>query len=56
MPVSTLIGFSKEEIELLYKKHEDLMIQEFMDGTEYGADVYIDMITGETVSIFKTED
>ena len=44
--------FSKEEIELLYKKHEDLMIQEFMDGTEYGADVYIDMITGETVSIF----
>lgn len=43
---------SKEEIELLFKKHEDLMIQEFMDGTEYGADVYIDMITGETVSIF----
>jgi len=44
--------WSKEEIELLFKKHEDLIIQEFMDGQEYGADVYIDMITGETVSVF----
>lgn len=43
---------SKEEIEILFKKYSDLMIQEFMDGTEYGADVYIDMITGKTVSIF----
>jgi len=43
---------TKEEIELLFHKHENLMIQEFMDGIEYGADVYIDMLTGETVSIF----
>ena len=28
------------------------MIQEFMDGQEYGADVYIDMISGEIVSVF----
>ena len=28
------------------------MIQEFMTGQEIGADVYIDMITGEVVSIF----
>ena len=26
-----------------------------MDGTEYGADVYIDMISGEVVSIFIKE-
>ena len=31
---------------------KDLMIQEFLDGQEIGADVYIDMISGETVSIF----
>ena len=28
------------------------MIQEFLDGQEIGADVYIDMISGEVVSIF----
>lgn len=30
----------------------DLMIQEFLDGQEIGADVYIDMISNEVVSIF----
>ena len=29
-----------------------LMIQEFLDGQEIGADVYIDMLSGEVVSIF----
>ena len=28
------------------------MIQEFLDGQEIGADVYIDMVSGEVVSIF----
>lgn len=28
------------------------MIQEFMDGQEYGADVYVDMISGKCTSIF----
>lgn len=42
----------REEVELLCKLNDDLMIQEFMDGQEYGADVYIDMISGEVVSIF----
>lgn len=31
------------------------MIQEYMDGTEYGVDVYIDMISNEPVSIFIKE-
>lgn len=42
----------REEAELLCRLHDDLMIQEFMDGQEYGADVYIDMISGEVISIF----
>lgn len=46
---------SKEEIELLFNRYDNLMIQEFMDGTEYGADVYIDMISGEPVAIFTKE-
>lgn len=45
----------KEEIDVLFKIYDDLMIQEFMDGTEYGADVYIDMITGKCTSIFLKE-
>lgn len=43
---------SKEEIELLFSLYDDLMIQEYMDGQEYGADVYIDMISGKCISIF----
>ncbi len=43
---------SKDEIEVLFGLYDDLMIQEFMDGTEYGADVYIDMISGKCTSIF----
>jgi len=43
---------SKDELEVLLNRHNDLMIQEYMDGIEYGADVYIDMISGEPVAIF----
>ena len=43
---------SSRQIEVLYGLHEDLMIQEYMDGQEYGADVYIDMISGKCTSIF----
>lgn len=44
--------YDKEAIELLFKKSDNLMIQEFLNGQEIGADVYIDMLSGETVSIF----
>lgn len=43
---------SREEIELLFSLHDDLMIQEYMNGQEYGADVYIDMLSGKCTSIF----
>ena len=46
---------SFREVELLFDLYDDLMIQEFMNGTEYGADVYIDMISGEIISIFTKE-
>lgn len=42
----------KETIEILFAHHNELMIQEFLEGQEIGADVYIDMITGNVVSIF----
>lgn len=43
---------SKEEIELLFSLYDDLMIQEYMDGQEYGADVYVDMVSGKCTSLF----
>lgn len=43
---------SRKEIEVLFDLYDDLMIQEYMDGQEYGADVYIDMISGKCTDIF----
>ena len=43
---------SDEEIELLFRLYDDLMIQEYMNGQEYGADVYVDMKSGKCTSIF----
>lgn len=45
-------AYNKENIDLLFTYSEDLMIQEYLNGQEIGADVYIDMISGEVVSIF----
>lgn len=42
----------RETLELLWKHTGGLMIQEYLKGQEIGADVYIDMISGEVVSIF----
>lgn len=41
-----------EELEVLFASYDGLMIQEFMNGQEYGADVYIDMVSGKCTSIF----
>ncbi len=43
---------SMEEIKTLFSIHENLMIQEYMHGQEYGADVYIDMLSGKCTAIF----
>lgn len=42
----------KETVDLLFAHNNNLMIQEFLDGQEIGADCYIDMVSGEVVSIF----
>lgn len=44
--------YDRETIELLFAHSDGLMIQEFLDGQEIGADVYIDMISHKVVSIF----
>lgn len=44
--------YDKETVELLFAHQDDLMIQEYLNGQEIGADVYIDLLSGEVVSIF----
>ncbi len=44
--------YDKETLDYFFDREDGLLIQEFLDGQEIGADVYIDMISGETVSIF----
>ena len=46
---------SKEEVDTLFDVFDNLIIQEFMDGQEIGADVYIDPISKKAVSIFTKE-
>lgn len=43
---------SDEELIGLFSMYDDLMIQEYMSGQEYGADVYVDMISGKCTSVF----
>ena len=42
-------------LDVFLASRDDMMIQEFLDGQEIGADVYIDMISGQVVSIFLKE-
>ena len=44
--------YDRETLELLFAHSDDLMIQEFLNGQEIGADCYIDLLSGEAVSIF----
>jgi len=51
------VGISKvdhqELLEVLCKySEEDMIIQQFADGEEYGVDVYVDMISHEPTAIF----
>ena len=44
--------YDRDTLELLMAHDEGLMIQEFLDGQEIGADVYVDMISHKVVSVF----
>lgn len=45
-------AYDEETVRLLVSHGEGMMIQEFLDGQEIGADCYIDMLSKKTVSIF----
>ncbi|MBP1889163.1 carbamoyl-phosphate synthase large subunit [Clostridium moniliforme] len=53
---SASLGINKvndmKYLELLYKLYKDTIIQEFIDGEEYGVDCYVDLISNEVISIF----
>ena len=42
----------KDTLELLLKHSDGLIIQEYLKGQEIGADCYVDLISGELVSVF----
>lgn len=43
---------NSETLNMIFKNTNELMIQEYLKGQEIGADVYIDLISHEVVSIF----
>ncbi len=53
---SASLGINKvdniKHLKLLFELSDDLIIQEFLNGQEYGADCFIDTISGELVSVF----
>lgn len=44
--------YNSETLDLLFSQQSNLMIQQYLDGQEIGADVYIDTVSGDVVSIF----
>ena len=51
---SLMINLARDrrELEVLTSRGGNMMIQRYMRGQEYGADVYVDMLSGRCVSIF----
>lgn len=45
-------AYDEETVRLLVSHGEGMMIQEFLDGQEIGADCYIDLLSKKPVSIF----
>lgn len=43
----------QETVDLLFAHSDGLMIQEYLKGQEIGVDCYIDMISGELISVFS---
>lgn len=46
------IAHTINDLEYLFSKREDLIIQELLKGQEYGVDAYIDPLSGEIISVF----
>ena len=45
-------AYNEQRTKFLFEQEDNMIIQEFLKGQEIGVDVYIDMISGEVVSIF----
>lgn len=48
-------ALTEAEFEYLFGHLDGMMVQEYLDGIEYGADVYIDLISNEVVAIFTKQ-
>lgn len=44
--------YDLDTLKIVFNNNPGLLIQEFMNGQEIGADCYVDMISGELVSVF----
>ena len=42
----------RESLELLFRRRDGLILQEYLRGQEIGADIYVDLLSGKVVSIF----
>lgn len=47
-----LTASDMETVRCAFARRGDLLIQEYFEGQEIGADAYIDLISGKTVSVF----
>lgn len=44
--------YNSDRLRAVFTEQNDLLIQEFITGQEIGVDLYVDLISGEVVSIF----
>ena len=44
--------FNIERLKTIFDEQNDVLVQEFISGQEIGVDLYVDLISGEPVSIF----
>lgn len=53
---SASLGMNKvvnvQEVEMIFEIDSDILIQQYVQGQEYGVDVYVDEISKEVVSVF----
>lgn len=45
----------REEVDLCFRLHDDLMIEEFIEGREFGVDAYVDLLSRKPAAIFAKE-
>ena len=46
------IVYDIERLKQRFEEHDDLLAQEYINGQEFGVDIYVDLLSNEVVSIF----